>query len=184
VLYLALRGRSIGNSEKLMKITLLLLLLALAPSAQAATMNTQVNTVDRKVTVDFTDLLPYTQISLTGVTGIYFRSGQDPLNPTWLGTNGAFKVNGDVLEITYEGALGPSPNTITYHYRDGYEFVAFEPDTPWVEITLETEDKQTLTGDWPRVQLASAPEPPTAMLLLGGLAVLALIRPRSVRTSR
>jgi hypothetical protein len=81
-------------------------------------------------------------------------------------------VNGDNLEMQYEGSTPPpSTNYIIYHYLDGYVFKGFE-SVEWVVVSGA--DETRLTGNRP--VLVPVPEPSTATLWLVGLALMGLTR--------
>jgi hypothetical protein len=84
----------------------------------AVAVDTTVDLEAQMVRLDFTDLPPYIQIRLEGVTALYWSTGLDGKNPSSLMSSG-FTVNGANLEMKYEGAAPPTTNYITYSYLDG-----------------------------------------------------------------
>jgi hypothetical protein len=108
-----------------MRVSLLLLasiVVALfAGAMQAATVRATVDTDTGMVRLDFTNLPPYEQIRLEGLTALYWCNCADLKTPSsWSSTS--FTVNGSNLEMKYEGAPPPSTNYILYHSLDGYVF--------------------------------------------------------------
>jgi len=146
-----------------------------AGATQAVTVSTTVDTGTGMVRLDFTDLPPYEQIRLQGVTGLYWCGCADPDNPSSLRST-SFTVNGNNLEMKYEGAPPPSTNYIDYYYLDGYVFEGFE-SVDWIVVTPSGGgDDVMVTGDRPIL----VPEPSNALLRFVGLMVLSVLR-RSAR---
>jgi hypothetical protein len=142
-----------------------------AGAAQAVTVSTTVDTDTGMVRLDFTDLPPYEQIRLQGVTALYWCNCVDSDNPSSL-MSGSFTVNGSDLEMKYEAASPPSTNYITYYYLDGYDFTGFE-SLDWIVTTPSGGgDDVTLMGDRPHL----VPEPSKALLCFVGLMALFVLR--------
>jgi hypothetical protein len=88
-----------------------------AGAMQAATVSTTVDTDTGMVRLDFTNLPPYEQIRLEGLTALYWCNCADLENPSSLSST-SFTVNGSNLEMKYEGRPPPSTNYIAYSYFD------------------------------------------------------------------
>lgn len=137
---------------------------------QAADVRTTVDTGTGMVRLDFSDLPPYEQIRLQGLTALFWCNCVDPDNPSsWSSTS--FTVNGSNLEMKYEGPPPPSTNYITYHYFDDYVLSGFE-SVDWIVVTPLDGDDVIMTGDRPIL----VPEPSGALLRLFGLMALYVLR--------
>ena len=147
----------------------------LAGAAQAVTVTTTVDTNARSIVLDFTELPPYEQIRLEGVNALYWCNCVDLDNPSSLLGTG-FTVNGDNLEMQYEGAPPPSTNFIDYHYLDGYVLAGFE-SIDWILVTESAGGELRVTGNRPILVLV--PEPSTGLLYFVGLSILSVLRSSS-----
>lgn len=143
-------------------------LLIMAPTTASA-FTTSVDTMTQTVRLDFTDLPAYEQIRLEGVDALVWCACLDPDNPSSLSSSG-FTVNGDNLEMQYEGVTPPSTNYIIYHYLDGYVFKGFE-SVDWVVVSGE--DEMSLTGDRPILE--PVPEPSAALLSVVAMAMVGVL---------
>jgi hypothetical protein len=166
-----------------MKLLLLTSMLVVAvlftDGAQALEVVTTVDFQTQSVRLDFTDLPPYQQIRLEGVTELFWCNCVDPDNPSSIGSTG-FTVNGTNLEMKYEGAPPPSANYIDYYYLDESTFVGFE-SLDWIVIS-SAEGDLTVTGDQPFF----VTEPSMPLLRIVGLMTLPVISrlPRPGRAAR
>jgi hypothetical protein len=147
-----------------------------AGAIQAATVSTTVDTDTGMVRLDFTNLPPYEQIRLEGLTALYWCNCADPDNPSSLAST-SFTVNGSNLEMKYEGAPPPSRNYITYYYFDDYVLSGFE-SVDWIVVTPLGGDDVRLTGERPIL----VPEPPGSLLRFVGLMALFVLRTLSRNT--
>jgi hypothetical protein len=144
-------------------------LLIMAPTTAFA-FTTSVDTAAQTVRVEFTGLPAYEQIRLEGVDGLFWCACLDPDNPSSLSSTG-FTVNGDNLEMQYEGSTPPpSTNYIIYHYLDGYVFKGFE-SVEWVVVSGA--DEISLTGERPILE--PVPEPSSTSLSAIALAVVGVL---------
>ena len=153
--------------------TLVVVVMALpAGAAQAVTVTTAVDTNARSIVLDFTDLPPYEQIRLEGVEGLYWCNCVDSNNPSSLLGTG-FTVNGENLEMQYEGTPPPNTNFVAYHYLDGYVLTGFE-SLDWILVTELGGNELRVTGNRPILVLV--PEPSTALLGFVALIILSVVR--------
>jgi len=139
-----------------------------ASAAQAITVTTTVDTETQTVMVDFTELPPYVQIRLEGAHALFWCNCLDLDNPSSMLSTG-FTVNGENLEMQYEGPAPPSSNFIDYHYLDGFVLSGFE-EVEWVKLTLANEDELVLWADRPL--LVPIPEPSVGLLCFAGLIMM------------
>jgi len=143
-----------------------------ATGAKAITVDTMVDEATGMVRLDFTELPPYEQIGLEGVTALYWCNCVDLENPSSPRGTG-FTANAGNLEMQYEGAPPPSTTYIEYFLLDGYVLTGFEL-VDWIVVTQTDGEEIVLTAHRPLLE--PVPEPSSALLGLASLATLCLVR--------
>ncbi len=135
-------------SLALFSIQTIAILVISTGAAYAVTVMTTVDTSAHTVRLDFTDLPPYTQIRLNGVSALYWCNCLDNDNPSSMLSSGFIKQPPNALEMQYEGPTPPSTNFIVYHYIHGSAFVGVE-SVEWIKVSLADEGDLDLVGDRP-----------------------------------